>query len=170
MALLTERRPVENVVEERELSQYEIERNKPMPDFKHSIVQTNLLFRLGLLYNNYFSILPELNITMPTGRDAVPDVCIYPKMDIDFSNDIESMAEMPLTIIEIISPPQTEEKLVSNSKRYFDAGVKSCWIVLPSMKAIYVYSQIGKYQFFNDEMTLIDKLTGIELPLNEVFS
>jgi hypothetical protein len=153
----------------REISDYEIERNKPLPDFRHSIVQTNLLFKLGFLYNNHFSILPELNLTMPTGRDAVPDICIYPKMKIDFSNDIESMIEMPLTTIEIISPPQTKEVLVSNSKRYFDAGIQSCWIVLPVLKTIILFSDLINQQVFTEDMTLIDKITGIELPLNEVF-
>jgi len=41
----------------RKISDYEIERNKPLPNFKHSIVQTNLLFKLGFIYNNHFSIL-----------------------------------------------------------------------------------------------------------------
>jgi Uma2 family endonuclease len=154
----------------REISDYEIERNKPLPDFKHSIVQTNLLFKLASIYNNHFSILPELNLTMPTGRDAVPDICIYPKMKIDFSNDIESMIEMPSTTIEIISPPQIEEVLVSNSKRYFAAGVKSCWIVLPIFKVIVVYSSLTQRQVFTEDMTLIDEITGIELTLNEIFS
>jgi len=107
---------------------------------------------------------------MPTGRDAVPDICIYPKMKIDFSNDIESMIEMPLTTIEIISPPQVKEHLVKNVERYFAAGVKSCWIVLPIFKVIVVYSSPTQRQVFTEDMTLIDKLTGIELPLNEVFS
>ncbi len=155
---------------DRKLSDYEIERNKPLPDFRHSIVQTNLLFKLTDLYNNSFTILPELNLTMPTGRDAVPDICIYSKMKIDFSNDIESMIEMPFTTIEIISPPQSEEHLRQNSKRYFTAGIKSCWIVLPKFKTISVYSSIDKYEFFTSEMTLIDPATGIELPLTDVFS
>lgn len=56
---------------------------------------------------------------MPTGKDAVPDISIYPKMKIDYSHDIMSMVEMPLTTIEISSPPQTEEDLIRNAKRYF---------------------------------------------------
>jgi Uma2 family endonuclease len=162
---------VENVVEERELSDYEIERNKPLPDIKHSIVQTNLLFKLGNIYGNDFSILPELNITMPTGRDAVPDICIYPKIKIDFSNDIESMIEMPLTTIEIISPPQTEEQLLRNVERYFDAGVQSCWIVLPISKTIVVFSDPINYQTFTIANPILkDTILDVELDLNKVFA
>jgi len=34
---------------EREISQYELERNKPMPSLNHSIVQSNLIFELKTL-------------------------------------------------------------------------------------------------------------------------
>jgi Uma2 family endonuclease len=155
---------------ERQLSEYEIERNKPLPDFKHSIVQSNLIFELGSLHNKEFSFFSELNISMPTGKDAVPDISIYPKMKIDYSHDIMSMGEMPLTTIEISSPPQTEEDLIRNAKRYFDAGVKSCWVVMPGFRAISVYSSINSYEFFTSDMTLIDSATGIELPLSDIFS
>jgi Uma2 family endonuclease len=155
---------------ERELSEYEIERNKPLPDFKHSIVQSNLIFELGSLHNKEFSFFSELNISMPTGKDAVPDISIYPKMKIDYSHDIMSMEEMPLTTIEISSPPQTEEDLIRNAKRYFDAGVKSCWVVLPIFKIIVIFSEPTKRKVFTSDMTLIDPATGIELPLGDIFS
>jgi Uma2 family endonuclease len=153
----------------RELYDYEIKRNKPIPDLRHSYVQTNLLFKLAEMYSNNFTILPELNLTMSTGPDAVPDICIYPKMTIDYSNDIESMIEMPLTTIEIISPPQTEEHLIKNAKRYFNAGIQSCWIVLPITKTIIVYSTISQYQSFTSDMILKDLLTGINFDFADIF-
>jgi Uma2 family endonuclease len=155
---------------ERKLSEYEIERNKPLPDFRHSIVQSNLIFGLGSRHNKAFSFFSELNISMPSGKDAVPDISIYNKMKIDYSHDIMSMEEMPLTTIEISSPPQTEEDLVRNAKRYFSAGIKSCWIVLPIFKMIIVFSELTKRQVFTEDMTLIDQATGIELPLGDIFS
>ena len=154
---------------ENQLSQYELERNKPLPDFRHSIVQSNLIFGLGSRYKKEFSLFSELNLSMPTGKDAVPDISIYHKMKIDYSNDIISMVEMPLTTIEISSFPQTEEDLIRNSMRYFAVGVKSCWIVLPIFKVIIVFSEPTKRQVFTSEMTLIDPATGIELPLHDIF-
>ena len=158
------------LLSDKKLSEYEIERNKPLPDFRHSVVQSNLIFELGSRYNKKFSFFSELNISMPTEKDAVPDISIYPKMKIDYSNDIISMEEMPLTTIEISSPPQTEEDLIRNAKRYFSAGIKSCWIVLPIFKVVIVFSEPTKRQVFTEEMTLIDPATGIELPLNDIFS
>lgn len=43
----------------RERTDYEIERNKPMPSLNHAIIQGNLLFQLNLKYQIKYSILPE---------------------------------------------------------------------------------------------------------------
>jgi Uma2 family endonuclease len=161
---------VESIAEERELSQYEIERNKPMPSKNHGFIQSKLSMIIGYRYLNTYDLFSELDIIMPEKPDSVPDVCIYPKSEIDFSEDIIGMKEMPLTTIEILSPTQRENELVAKAKRYFAAGVKSCWIVLPIFKVIVVYSSPTQRQVFTEDMTLIDKITGIELPLNEVFS
>jgi Uma2 family endonuclease len=160
---------VETVTENRELSQYEIERNKPMPSKNHSIVQANLIFELKTLYRNRYSFPSEIDIIMPEKPNTVPDIAIYPKLKVDFFDDQMGMTEMPLTAIEIISPSQTDTELIKKINRYFNAGVKSCWLVNPAFQAVYVYSEIGKYQFFNSGMTLLDPATGIELPLSEVF-
>ena len=107
---------------------------------------------------------------MPERPDTVPDIAIYPKLQVDFLHDIRSMTEMPLTVIEIISPSQSQDEIVAKFEQYFDAGVQSCWLVMPSLQAIAVYSAIGKYQFFTDPTTLTDPTTDIELTLSEIFS
>ncbi len=158
---------METVIEQ--LSDYERERGKPKPTLNHSIVQGNLTFALKLKYQTTYSFLPELNMTMPERPDAVPDIAIYPRLQADFLHDTTSMTEMPLTVIEIVSPSQSDAEIVAKFERYFDAGIKSCWLVLPIFQAISVYSGIGKYQFFTEDKTLTDPVTGIELPLSEVF-
>ena len=165
MELLTE-----TVTEIVELSQYEIERNKPMPSKNHAIVQGNLITELNIRYRKAHSFFSELDIIMPEKPNCVPDIAIYPKLKIDFLDDEIGMTEMPLTAIEIVSPSQSDNDLIKKISRYFNAGVKSCWLVSPAFQAIYVYSEIGKYQFFNTGMTLTDPATGIELSLNEVFA
>lgn len=107
---------------------------------------------------------------MPERPDAVPDIAIYPKLQIDFLNDVTSMTEMPLTAIEIVSPSQSDAEILAKFKRYFAAGVKSCGWVMPSFQAISVYSSFGKYRFFTENDTLTDSVTGIGLELNEMFS
>lgn len=159
----------ESVIE-REISQYELERNKPMPSKNHSIVQSNLIFELKTRYKKTFSFLSEIDILMPGKPNCVPDIGIYPKLKFDFLDDEIAMSEMPLTAIEIVSSSQSDSDILKKINRYFNAGVQSCWFVMPGFRAISVYSSINNYEFFTSDMTLIDQATGIELPLTEIFS
>ncbi len=155
---------------ENELSAYEIERNKPMPSKNHAYIQKNLLVEIDVKYRKQFTCLSEIDITMPEKPNCVPDIAIYPKLEFNFWNDELSMIEMPLTAIEIVSPSQSDNDILKKINRYFQAGVKSCWFVMPAFQAISVYSSLEKYTFFTSEMTLTDPVTGIEIALNEVFS
>ena len=159
----------ESVIE-REISQYEIERNKPMPSKNHSIVQGNLIFELKTRYREMYSFLSEVDILMPSKPNCVPDIAIYPKLTFDFLDDEIAMTEMPLSAIEIVSPSQSDSDILKKINRYFNAGVQSCWFVMPGFRAISVYSSIDNYEFFTSDMTLIDPATSIELPLGDIFS
>lgn len=154
---------------EREMTAYEIERGKPMPSLNHGYIQSRLSMFLGYKYLSEFTVLSEISIEMPTKPNCVPDVAIYPKINIDFFHDLKIMTKMPLTAIEIVSPTQSTDEILAKFERYFFAGIKSCWLVMPSLQSIYVYTYIGKFQAFNHEMMLIDITTGIELNLSEVF-
>ncbi|MBD2751569.1 Uma2 family endonuclease [Spirosoma validum] len=159
---------MEAVIEK--VSDYERERGKPMPTLNHAYIQKNLLVSLDYRYRKTHTILSELNITMPERPDTVPDIAIYPKLQIDFLHDVTSMTDMPLTVIEIVSPSQSDAEILTKFERYFNAGIQSCWLVMPSLQAIAVYSAIGKYQFFTDTTTLTDSATNIELVLSEIFA
>lgn len=153
-----------------EISEYERERGKPMPTLNHAVSQANLIFALKLKYRQNYLIVSEINLTMPERPDAVPDIAIFPKLEVNFLEDITSMTKMPLTAIEIVSPSQSDAEIIAKFKRYFDAGIRSCWLVMPSFQAISVYSAFGIYQFFSETETLTDSITGIELPVSEVFA
>jgi len=152
-----------------EPTDYELERNKPMPSFNHAYVQGNILLQLNLNYRDKFTFLPELHIQLLDKPDAVPDISIYPKMEADFLHDIPIMTEKPITVIEIVSPSQSNDDMISRFERYFKAGIRSCWLVIPSLKAIAVYSKIESYDFYSSDMILKDDIPGIELNLAEIF-
>lgn len=152
-----------------ELTDYELERNKPMPSVNHSFIQGNILLQLNLHYRNKFSFLPELHIQLLEKPDAVPDISIYPIMEVDFLHDIAVMTEKPITVIEIMSPSQSNDDMLVRFERYFKAGIKSCWLVMPSLKAIAVYSKLESYEFYSNEKILKDSVLGVELNLVEIF-
>ncbi|MCU0389612.1 MAG: Uma2 family endonuclease [Thermoflexibacter sp.] len=149
-------------------TEYEIERKKPMPSTAHAIIQGNLIFELNMLYRKNFRLLPEINIEIADSF-SVPDIAIYPQFDFDVTQDVIRRTDPPLATIEILSPTQALQDLVDKTDVYFHFGVKSCWIVLPALRAIVVYHQVGKYKFFTEEDTLQDINLNIELPLYEIF-
>jgi Uma2 family endonuclease len=152
-----------------EVSQYEQERGKPMPSKLHGHIQFNLGLYLGVSYSERFSFFSELSLQL-NAWDSVPDISIFPKMEFDYSQDETKVTEPPLCAIEILSPSQSMQELISKARKYFDYGVKSCWLVIPSVKNIYVFSSPNDYQIFRDTQTLHDPVIEVRLELSKVFS
>ena len=151
------------------LSDYELERGKPMPSLNHSILQGNLIFELKSGYRKTHTIASELSLEMPEKPDTVPDICIFPLLQIDFLHDQTSMQQMPLGVIEIVSPTQSNDEILRKFERYFAAGILSCWMVIPVLKNIYVFASPTDYQIFKSEETLTDQLLTISIDLKEIF-
>lgn len=151
-----------------ELSEYELERGKPMPSWNHGAIQLNIGFELKTRYRDRFRFMSEINIEI-AGRVMVPDIGIFPAMALDMANDSIVARQLPLTTIEILSPTQALTDLINKAASYFHAGVKSCWIVVPEVSGIFMYSAPGEYLFFHKGQTLTDPATGIELPLGPLF-
>ncbi len=116
-------------------------------------------------------MVTELSLdTLPKG--STPDLCIYPKMEINVGKepDIVKMKEMPLTTVEILSTTQPLSQVIEKIKlKYFPAGVKSAWVIIPDLRAIVLYLPgNGDYQLFKTG-TLTDPATGISVDVDEVF-
>lgn len=149
-------------------SEYELERDKPMPSKNHSIVQGNLHFLLRSAYGKRFRVLPEVSIVV-SARDKVPDIAIYSTIEFTPGEDQTRLETPPLGVIEILSPSQSLTELITKSAAYFEAGVLSYWLVLPDLRSIYVFSAPGEYQLFAKEDKLEDPRLEVELELKEIF-
>ena len=152
-----------------DVSAYELERGKPMPNLIHGLIQANLSFELKLRYRTDYHIASEVSLaTQPDG--TTPDVVIYPNFKLNYENEPAKRTDPPLTCIEIQSPSQSNEEMVAKTHVYFQFGVKSCWVVLPSLRAVMVFDRPGHYTFFYEDDTLRDPNTGFELPLAAIFA
>ena len=100
-------------------------------------------------------------------------VCVYteppPSPDDEIEDDILKVSQMPDLTIEVLSPKQLISDLVKKIKVYFALGVKSCWLVMPSIEVINVYSQTGKRTFGIDSHEMIDEVMDIRLPIQKIF-
>ena len=151
------------------LSDYELERGKPMPDLNHSLMQRRLLLRLDRRYENRFTILPEVHVKL-LKRDRVPDLSVYPPLSFNPRQNKLVMPNPPLCAIEILSEMQKLPDLMLKNDEYFDAGVLSYWLVLPHLQSVYVFNSADEYDVFTRKDILIDKVLDVELDLSEIFN
>jgi Uma2 family endonuclease len=154
--------------QEENISEYELERGKPMPKTKHGSVQANLLIALSKYYKKQFRLISELTIEVGD-RTAVPDISIYRRFEIQWDEDEPAAkVEPPLVAIEIISPSQTFGEMREKARQYFAQGVQSCWIVQPELRIVSVLHPQTPPQTFTSDMVQ-DSVVGIEIPIEEVF-
>lgn len=157
----------ENFTEEAQTSDYVTERNKPMPSYNHGSIQANLIIELAT-YRNQYRPISELSLDL-SNWPSVPDVSLYPWEKLDTTQDRAKVSEPPLCVIEILSPTQSITELLSKAKSYFEHGVQSCWIVLPWLDNIYVFTTPKDYEIFKSGETLEDKKMGIRIDVARVF-
>ncbi|MEZ4960491.1 MAG: Uma2 family endonuclease [Saprospiraceae bacterium] len=147
---------------------YETERNKPMPNRIHGTIQTKISVMLTIEFGDKYDFPNE--VTLATTPASTPDICIFPKRELDWATTEAKEQEVPITTIEIVSPSQSLDEMAKKIwQTYFPIGVQSAWIVMPPpFKAIYVLTPDGGKHFF-DQGTLTDAATGVELEVEKVF-
>lgn len=146
---------------------YETERNKPMPNIIHGAIQTAIATYLSTTYDNEYIFPGELSLDTTPG--STPDICIYPKKKLNIKTVTAKESDPPLTTIEILSPSQSVNDLMRKAwDLYFPLGVKSAWIVVPEFKAIHILLPNDDSILVNTGM-LVDPTTGIQIPVEKVF-
>ena len=153
---------------ETSISDYELERGKPIPSFNHSIVQSNLIGELRNCLRQTHTITSELNLELD-GKKLVPDLAIFPKLTPDMQQDILWVKEVPLTTIEILSPKQDLDSLLEKARLFLATGVRSCWLVLPAVGTIAVFTGPTAYRSFASDGAVLDEVLGVEIPLADIF-
>jgi len=157
----------------------EIVRDEDMGSLNHSIAQGRIS---GLLFNDgRFTVMPELSLDISeidpnqfgikAKNELKPDICLYPNTVNGRKRDILRMTDKPLLIIEVISPEQAIREILVKFDVYFALGVKSCWLVLPEIKTITVYSQPDVFKNFDyNDTEVVDEVVDIKLQISQVFN
>jgi Uma2 family endonuclease len=147
-----------------EISDYELERGKPIPSFVHGITQ----IRIGSALSRLDDFVVSSEITLDLKPRVTPDILIFRKRKVNFQRDEKRVSEMPLTVIEILSGTEGMENFDEKLPRYFEAGVRSVWLVQPFIKTIAVFLPNEEPRVFT-KGELSDPATGISLNLDEIF-
>ena len=159
-----------------------LEERKDTLSKRHSLVQTNLTVLLG--NDERFSTFVELSLDTSSidlsqfglkNRDeVVPDICVYlepPPFDDEPGDDEVRVTKRPDLTIEVLSPTQAINDLFKKIKAYFALGIRSCWLVMPSLEEIRVFSQqLQHYKDFDiNDNEVVDKVMDIHLPTQKIF-
>lgn len=149
------------------MSDYELERGKPMPSKNHGKIQARLISALFNRVGAQYDVASEVTLDLPE-KSATPDLIILPKSPDDWQNDEIKLKTTPITTIEILSPSQRLSELEEKVLHYQQAGAKSCWIVIPSLRTVAVYAPNEPPRVFSDG-DIKDGALGVSLSLQEIF-
>jgi len=142
------------------------EENVMTPSYHHAYLSSNMIVALHKLKK--YSVFSELALQLE--KDYVADVCIYPKRKIHFAaGDIIKVTEAPLMVVEILSPTQGTQEILEKFTAYFQAGIQSCWLVIPVAQSVTVYSSMEQAQTFT-QGEVVDTVLDIRIPVEEIFS
>jgi len=152
----------------------ETEATYEMGSHNHSAIQANLAFLLKRL--DKYSVYTELSLDVSQldsqrfkiREEIKPDVCIYPKRGLSRPFDILKMAEMPLLVVEILSPRQGTQEILEKFAVYFALGVQSCWLIDPTIAVVAVYSALEQHKIFAAD-EVVDQVVDVRLPFTEIF-
>ncbi|MDM8562950.1 Uma2 family endonuclease [Candidatus Marithioploca araucensis] len=163
-------------------SHFEEAESIDMPSKKHSLAQTNLTILFG--NDERFTPFVELSLDataidlsqfyIKAKDELVPDISVYLEPPVDQQDDFLAFDEMRVTkipdlAIEVLSPKQAITDLLAKIKAYFALGVRSCWLVMPSVEVINIYSQGKKQTFDMNDTEVVDKVLDVHLPIAKVF-
>ena len=136
----------------------------------HSYLQ----IKLGalLLELDKYLVLSEISLDSSpletNTKEMRPDLALYPKLTIDFLQDEIRMQTMPLLVIEILSPRQSIDEILEKFRGYFKLGVQSCWLVLPPLKSVSVFSSPNQEQTFS-QGDVVDNVMNLRLSVEKIF-
>ncbi|TAF56535.1 MAG: Uma2 family endonuclease [Oscillatoriales cyanobacterium] len=151
--------------------------HKPIPQGKHSSIQTELasLLNLSLRRNKIARAFSELRCTFDD-RSIIPDISVFSWSRIvrDDNGEIANMIDRaPDWTIEILSPGQSQTRVTKNILTCLDHGSELGWLIDPEERAVLVFLP-------GEPIHIVDKLSealpvpgfakDLTLTVDDVFS
>ncbi|QKQ72286.1 Uma2 family endonuclease [Nostoc sp. TCL240-02] len=149
---------------------------KPMPQGKHSRIQTRLSTEINQVSESEQKALAltELRCTFG-GRSLVPDIAVFEwsRLVIDESGEIANKFEIyPDWIIEILSPDQFPNRVIDKIIFCINHGTKLGWFIDSNDKSVMVFqpNKLPEVKYNNDKLTVIDGLADWQITPANIFS
>jgi Uma2 family endonuclease len=150
---------------------------KPMPQGKHSAIQLELaaMINSGLKRSKIARPFPELRCTFG-GRSIIPDIAVFTwgRIARDVSREVANVfTTAPDWTIEILSPDQSQTKVVKNIIHCLKHETQMGWMIDPDDRTVFVYQPNQEIAIFDDvEATLPmpEFARSLQLTIGELFS
>jgi len=113
---------------------------RSLPNNSHSKTQVELIFRFRNLQQR-LPLFPisELRVPVAPRKYRIVDLAVYAHQE-----PVEELPrELPLVVIEIVSPDDRYEELMTRLEEFRVWGVPHVWLVDPGLRRIYVYREAG---------------------------
>lgn len=132
---------------------------KPMPQGKHSTIQGDLVpaVNTALKPSRIARAYPELRCTFG-GKSIVPDVTVFTWERIprdDNGKVANTFAIAPDWTIEILSPDQSQTKVVRNILHCLSHGTQMGWLIDPEEELVFVYFADRRITLLEEENDLL---------------
>jgi Uma2 family endonuclease len=150
---------------------------KPMPQGKHSTVQLDLGTNINqaLKPQRIARAYSELRCTFG-GRSLVPDIAVFTweRIPRDANGEVaNTFAIAPDWTIEILSPDQSQTRVVRNILHCLDHGTTMGWLIDPDEKLVFVYfadRRIVLLELESDRLPMPAFAESFSLTVGELFS
>ena len=139
---------------------------KPMPQGEHSTIQGELIIAINAIVKplKVARAFPELRCTFG-GRSIVPDVAVFtwgriPRKENGGVANLFQAA--PDWVIEILSPDQSQTKVIKNILHCLEYETQMDWLIDPEEQSVFVYLR-------NQQPVVLDEAEAL-LPVPEFAS
>jgi Uma2 family endonuclease len=139
---------------------------KPMPQGEHSTIQGELVTAINTVVKpqRIARAFPELRCTFG-GRSIVPDVAVFTwgRIPRDENGEIANVFQAaPDWIIQILSPDQSQTKVIKNILHCLEYETQMGWLIDPEEQSVFVYLR-------NQQPVVLDEAEAL-LPVPEFAS
>jgi Uma2 family endonuclease len=149
---------------------------KPMAQGKHSLIQGQLIINIELKLKpqKIARAYPELRCSFG-GRSIVPDVAIFTSARIprDENGDIaNTFAIAPDWTIEILSPDQSQTRVIKNILHCLQYGTQMGWLIDPAEQLVFVYDSDRATRVFDEATQILptpEFAKGFHLTIGDLF-
>lgn len=148
---------------------------KPMPKGKHSRLQARLTTAINQAGEpqQLACAFPELRCTFG-GRSLVPDISVFEwqRIPLDAEGEVENTFEIsPDWVIEILSPEQTNARVIDKIIFCLNQGTKLGWLIDPQERLVVIFQpkQQPEVKQASDQLLVLDLLGDWQLSVADLF-